>query len=232
MGRVFFCMKNDDQILDEGDPNFVSEDKLRKLRNLKMFHYKETGERWPDDEILAYIANRPPKGPDKPEVPKTDEEKHESRFNYKLRSLKAEYAVDMNESNDAESLKALVRMSLQNEEMDKKIQIAMKSDFDPRDLKNLFDAQRAVTMSISDLQEKLGISRRQRKAKEVDDIPKWVADVRARAKEFWQGNTVPVTCPKCQIELARFWINFPKIDNKLSFTTKCWKCEESVVFNR
>lgn len=187
-----------------------------------------------DAEIIDYLDHREPK-PDKseePEEPKTDEEAYIQKFNKKLQQLRREFAVDMNDSNDMESLRALVRLAIQNEDLDIKIRtsIAGKGS-EPRDLKNLTDSQRSINMSISDLNDKLGISRKQRKEKVNDDIPKYISDLQKKAKTFWDRQTQPVTCPKCQIELARVWINFPKTPHKLSFEGNCWKCEEGVIFN-
>lgn len=218
----------DENEVEEQEPiSLYSEARLKKLRNLKMFQGKS------DAEIIDYLDHREPKDEKiEPEEPKTDEQEYQLKFNRKLQQLRREFAVDMNDSNDMESLRALVRLSIQNEEMDIKIRtsIAGKGS-EPRDLKNLTDSQRSINMSISDLQDKLGISRKQRKEKVIDDIPQYISSLQRKAKTFWDRTTTPVTCPKCQIELARVWVNFPKVPHKLSFEGNCWKCEEGVIFN-
>lgn len=203
------------------------EGKLKRLRNLRMFHGKS------DEEIIAYLQNREPKPEPEPEdaVPVDDDVAYDRKFKSRFNKLKEEYAVDMNESNDVETLRQLVRVVIQLETIDKTFRKIEKAG-DTRELKNLSDVQRALIQSTNDLQDKLGISRRQRKEKTVDDIPQYVAMLKEKARKVWDRETVAVRCEKCEIELARYWLNFPKKTNKLSFEGECWKCGERVIYNR
>lgn len=216
-----------------------SEAMLRRLRNLKMFRGKS------DDEIREYLASREPSSkpavvpkvalPKDPTVPSEelpDDVKYERKFRAKLRTLQQEYAIDMNDANDADALRSLVRLAMQLEAVDMKIRdLQNMKDIDSRTLKNLGDYQRSVQTSITELQDRLGIARKQRKEKQVDDIPKYIADLQTRVKNFWDGKTVAVRCEKDQIELLRFWLNFPKLENKATFELTCWKCKERVIYS-
>lgn len=206
-----------------------SEAMLRRMRNLKMFKGKT------DEEIIRYLKNRAPKP--EPEKPSADlvtlaPDEYDIKYKKKLKALQTEYAIDMNDANDADALRSLVRLALQLESADARIRDLHKSgDMDSRTLKNIGDYQRSVQMSITELQDRLGIARKQRKEKQVDDIPKYIEALQDKAMTFWNRKTVPVRCEKDQIELARVWINFPKLNNAASFEMECWKCHETVIFN-
>lgn len=217
---------------------------IRRLRNLKMFKGKS------DEEIRQYLASREP-NPQKlafegelseqksvatkeappPETP--EDVRYERKFRSKLKTLQTEYSIDMNDANDADALRSLVRLALQLEAVDQQIRDLQTNvkNLDSRTLKNLGDYQRSVQTSITELQDRLGIARKQRKEKQVDDIPKYIADLQQKVKDFWEGKTVAVRCEKDQIELLRFWINFPKLENEGTFKLTCWKCKEIIVYS-
>jgi len=208
------------------DPKYQG--KINRMRNLPMFANAN------DQDILDHIlkkeeekkgikATRP--------IPGTYEEK----YNKLIADLRSEYGVDMNDSNDVESLKNLVRHILQLESIDSQIRALHQEgmDFnDSRTYKNLADIQRSLIMSISDLQDKLGISRKMRKDKASDDVPQFIEALKKKAGEFWDRKTVPVKCQKCEIELFRYWVNFPKLKNTVNLSLECWKCHEEVIFAR
>ena len=159
----------------------------------------------------------------------------DKRFEQKLTKLQKEYGIDMNDSNDVEALKQLVRYLIQQEDIDidmRGIKETLKKD--PinlsKTLKSYGDLQRSLTMSINELQDRLGITRKARKEKQIDDVPQYIESIRTRAEEFWKRKTVPVICPTCSIELARYWINFPNEEHKVSANFVCWKCREEVVY--
>jgi DNA-directed RNA polymerase subunit N (RpoN/RPB10) len=235
----------------------LTEAKIRKIRNLKYFRD------YTDDQIREWYKLRhgddeaPPPVP--PEIGKAiqiqqdntatpeevvvsfNAEEYKKQFNTYLNKYKKEYAVDMNETNDVEALRALVRYMLQLERADEIImqEQATKSP-DHRVLKGLGDFQRSIQMNVNELQDKLGISRKQRKEKQHDDIPKYIADLQEKAKTFWQGKTVPVRCETCKIELARYWLNFPgeieidgkmrKLTERVGFDFTCYKCHQKVTY--
>jgi DNA repair ATPase RecN len=161
--------------------------------------------------------------------------KLDKRFEQKLASLQEEYGVDMNDSNDVESLRQLVRYLIQQEDIDKDMSAVKKTlQSDPvtlsRTLKSYGDLQRSLTMSINELQDRLGITRKARKEKQVDDIPQYIDSLRKRAEDFWKRSTTPIECPKCKIELARLWINFPTMSHEITSKWECWQCKEQVLF--
>lgn len=214
----------------------VTEGKLKRLRNLPRF--KDMSE----EELVAYVKSRPQKErkPRKKKIdesiqviPKTDEElDYDKRFNIKLVQLRDEYGVDMNEANDAELIQILVRLSLQAEDADKKIRESKSGPFDTKTLKELGEYQKSLVGAITDIQDKLGITRKARKEKQVDDIPQYLKEIRRKAKDFWNRTTTAVLCQKCQIELARYWLNFPDLATKAVFELECWKCGEKVVYTK
>lgn len=207
----------------------ISEIKMKRLRNLKMFKDKT------DEEIYEFYRNREPKATP-PEVPlevelsiSTDEE-YEKRYRNKLRTLQSEYG-DMNES-DKELLRTLARLAVQLEISNKQIiRMQQDDDIDTRNLKNLGDYQRQLVQSLNDLQDKLGIARKQRKETKVDDVAIFMQDLKVRAKTFFDKKTIQIRCEKDGIELMRYWLNFPDQAELIHFEGTCWKCGEKRVYS-
>lgn len=203
-----------------------SPERLAKLRNLKPYKDKT------DAEIIAHLQSRETKlKPVNVSAPK--QKSNDSRFNEKMKILLKEFEIDMNSSNDKEALNALVRQQIQLENVNRDIdalqaQEGMSKD-DYAKLKQLGDFQRNVIISINDLQDKMGITRKIRKEKAVDDIPQWIDSVLEKAKTFYDSKTVTIECPKCIIELSRYWLNFPKENNNINMELTCWKCKEVIM---
>jgi hypothetical protein len=234
---------------EEGQQEFtVDPAKLRKLKNLKYF------KDWPEEKIIEWVRLRdndktkiPPASPDLvAAIPATatpseqttqalaefNEEEYKKKYNTTLAKFRKEYAVDMNDTNDAESLKALVRYVLQQELADKLIMKEQASASpDHRTLKGLGDFQRSIQMNVNELQDKLGISRKARKEKSVDDIPQYITMLQQKAKAFWERKTIPIRCNKCDIELFRYWENFPDLVERVQIDLICEKCHEKVTYH-
>jgi hypothetical protein len=214
--------------------------KIKQLRNLALFKDKT------DEEIIKFLEAREAKQKlDAPEAPIKQEEtiapieakvstdEFKRAYSLKLKNLQKEYGIDMNDSNDAEMLKSLTRHIIQSEIVnDQIIRLQISDEVDTRTLKNLGDYQKSLISTMTDLQEKLGIGRRQRKEKQVDSIPQFIEMVRKRARDTWERSTLPVRCERCQIELARYWLNFPDNAAIVHFEVECEKCKERVVFKR
>jgi hypothetical protein len=218
--------------------NYISDQKLRKLKNLKMFHG------WSDEAIREYFKDRDPKTPKPPERPFSDDDpevtadmeyskaEYDKKYKGYMTRYRKEYDADMNDANDVQALESLVRLVIQAEVVDENIRAVQRNkNFDSRTLKNMGDFQRSVQMSITELQDRLGISRKSRKDRQADDFPAYIKQIRQKAMDFWQRQTVPVKCEKCQIELARFWLNFPDNTETANFQITCEKCREKVVYS-
>lgn len=204
----------------------INDIKLKRVKNLKMFKGKT------DEEIREYYRNRDPK----PELIEAspisaivDEQEYEKKYKAKVKTLKDEYG-DLNES-DMELVRTLARLTVQLEVSNTAI-IRMQQDeeMDTRNLKNLGDYQRQLVQSINELQDKLGIARKQRKEKNVDDVAIFIESLKKKSKDFFDRKTVQVRCEKDQIELARYWLNFPKNTKAVHFEVTCWKCGEERVY--
>lgn len=231
-------MDEDNQEEPEGSEEVeVTDQQIRRMKNLKMF------KDWTDEAVRDYIKNRPKKeGAPKlftPESPKEaedieyDEAEYQKQFSHYLKKYHKEYGVDMNDANDAQALQALVRFILQAEYADQSTRKLQRiKNVDSRTLKNMGDFQRSIQQSITELQDRLGISRKMRKEKQVDDIPQYIRSLQTRAQDFWKRQTIAVTCNKCQIELARYWLNFPDRVDVAHFEITCEKCREKVVYSQ
>jgi hypothetical protein len=204
--------------------------KIKRLRNIPRF------KDFSDYELLQIVLRKEKVREEQQLIAMADGVvKPDKRFEQKLSGLQKEYGVDMNDSNDAEALKQLVRYLIQQEDTDLEIRAVKETlKADPlslsRTVKAYGDIQRSLTMSINELQDRLGITRKARKEKQVDDIPQYIDSIRSRAQEFWNRSTTPITCPGCLIELARFWNNFPDMEHSIEAKFVCWKCREQVLY--
>lgn len=204
----------------------LTDAKIKRLQNLR--YYKDKS----PDEIRAMVAQRQQAVPKS----KTTNKTYEQRFDDKLHVLESEYQLDMNSSNDVLMLHNLVRQLIQAEDTDRDIRTIQdkpeKTKEDIGTLKALGEFQRDIQITIADLQDKLGITRKVRKEKQVDDIPVWIDGLLTRAKTYWANSTFSVDCPRCDIELGRYWLNFPEETTLVAFTTQCPHCHETVQYNR
>lgn len=218
----------------------INPQQLARFKNLKAF------KGWSDEAIKDYMRNRPKKPQPPPrlfsDAPEGDGEDSEefiyNELEYKrkydayYRKYIKEYGVDMNETNDVQALQSLVRLVLQAEVVNENIiKLSSSKHFNSKVLKDMGDFQRSLQMSTKELQEQLGISRKSRKEQRVDDIPQYIRSLQLKARDKWKRSTQPVICQKCNIELARYWLNFPSRVMSLNATIICDKCEETVVFS-
>ncbi len=228
--------------MDKDEVEDIPDAKIKKLKNLKMF------KNMTDEEVREYLRNRETaKLPDPPQnlfngsdtaggatAPKDieyDEAQYQKKYKEYMKKYHKEYGVDMNDANDAQALQALVRLVIQSEFADVNIMKLQRSEsFDSRTLKNIGDYQRSVQTSITELQDRLGISRKIRKERQVDDIPQYIRELQTKARDLWNRTTTSVRCQKCQIELARYWLNFPDKIGVVHFEAECEKCHENVVY--
>lgn len=206
------------------EPTNISDGQIRRLQNLKLYRDKSA------DEIREIIKERE----SVVKVTKSENKSYNNRFKEKLEILQSEYGIDMNNSNDPEMLSNLVRQMIQAENTDRDILLIQDKESKNKDdismLKVYGDFQRDIQITIADLQDKLGISRKVRKEKAIDDIPQFIDGLLSRAKEFWADKTVAVECQKCKIELLRYWLNFPELTTKASFSTVCPHCHEKIEY--
>lgn len=220
---------DDDNVIDFNDPRFK---KYRNLRGYKNYTDEEIIQVIKEKEGQVQVRTKPPVA----KKPKEPEDAYEKKFNSKLKQLRDEYSVDMNNSNDAENLKNLVRQQIQLENVTRDIDAIQAKDSlsadDYQKLEKLGKFQAGVLNAIGTLEEKLGISRRHRKEKQVDDLSKYIHDLKVRAKDYFEKMTIKVECEKCKITLAQFWLNFPNLQNEIDLNLQCYNCKESVLFSR
>lgn len=219
--------------MSEEDVENLTEYKMKKVRNLKMFKGKT------DEEIIEFYRNRAPQpepglravvipAEAPPEI--TSDALYEKSFKSKLKALQSEYGIDMNNSNDAELLRSLVRLIIQQETVNTQItKLQREDEVDTRTLKNLGDYQRSLISSVTEIQDKLGIARKIRQDKEVDEVAVFILDLKKKAKEFFDRKTVQVRCENCSVELGRYWLNFSKNTRKVHMEIKCPKCETELI---
>jgi len=209
------------------DPTYKG--KIAKLRNLKLYANST------DEEIYEAILRRE-RATELGIIPVKNEPSNDAKFKELFKKLQADYGVDMNDSNDVEALKMLAKHIVQRDSIDSHMariqdQEAMSNE-DTRTLKNLGDVQRGIVTSITELQDRLGINRKARKEKQIDDVPQFLDNLKKKAADFWERSTTPITCDNCHIELARLWLNFPKRPSIITLELECPKCLQKVLYVR
>jgi len=215
----------------------LSETKIKKLRNLRYFR------NYTDAQIVDWAKKRqerekPPENPSDivTGLPTTspileDDKELKKKFQDYFNKYRKEFGVDMNDANDSEALRSLARYMVQSELVDRLITTEqLKENPSPNALKGFGDFQRTLQQNINEIQTNLGISRKARKEKQVDDIPEYINSLQKKALAFWERKTVQVRCEKCRIELARYWLNFPDIVRGIKFELTCDKCKEQVIY--
>lgn len=216
------------------DENIINLDdaRIKKLKNLRPYRNKT------EDEIREIFANRlKPKVTVEKSSPKDKPAPdYDARFKSKLQELQKEFSIDMNNSNDAENLKDLVRQQIQLENVVRDIETIQKKDSLAQDdylkLEKLGKFQSGLLTSKGALEDKLGISRKFRKEKQVDDIPQFFSDLLSRSKTYYDKQTIQVRCPTCKIELVRLWLNFPNLKNDVEMSLECYRCKETILWSR
>lgn len=200
--------------------------RIKKMRNLRLYHGKS------DEEIYRAIKDKERQRELGMVIEKTDSTP-EQKFKELFKKLRDEYGVDMNESNDVEALKMLAQHTIQLDAINTQIshitgQGHLSND-DTRTLKNLGDIQRTTMMSITDLQDRLGISRKARKEKQSDSLPAFIEKLKDKAADYWERSTTQVRCETCKIELLRYWKNFPKRKSLITAELECPKCGQQTL---
>lgn len=217
-------MDNDNNVIDLAT-------RAKKMQNLRPYKNKTV------EEIIEIIQNREADAaPALKKQKKQQQTDYDERFDFKFNILKEEFALDMNDANDVEALKTLVRLQIQHENVTRDIDNIQRKDPLTRDdylsLKTLGEFQTGVSRSMIELQDKLGISRKIRKEKQHDDVPKFLADLLKRGKKSFEEKTTVISCPRCMIEVGRFWLNFPNLENEIQVSLQCWKCKEKIEYAR
>lgn len=201
---------------------------IARMRNLKLYANSS------DEEIYEAIL-RKERAKELGIEPVKNDTNVEQQYKELFKKLQAEYGVDMNDSNDVESLKMLAQHNVQLSAVNKQInEMASRtlSNEDTRTLKNLGDFQRSLVTSITELQDRLGISRKARKDNKVDTVPAFIEKLKAKSQDYWNRTTVPVMCDTCKIELVRYWLNFPKHTSVITMEVQCPKCGQKVLYVR
>lgn len=224
--HLFYLTK--ENFMYEIDPKYQG--KINRMKNLAMFKGKS------DAEILEHILRKEGEKRVKAVPLREDTSSYASRYKRLIDKLQSEYGVDINESNDTEALKLLVKHTLQLETLDLQIRNLQEKEImtneDTRTFKNLSDVQRSLVSSITELQDRLGISRKARKERQIDDIPQFIEALKSKAIDFWERKTIQIRCEKCQIELARYWLNFPHLGANISMELECQRCKEKIIHVR
>ena len=212
----------------EIDPAYTG--KIARMRNLRLYANKS------DEEIYEAILRKEEEKANQIDLPSTDSKDYNQRLKKLVDKLQEEYGVDMNESNDVESLKMLASHTLQLENIDRQIRLLQEQKYltneDTRTLKNLGDFQRSLVTSISELQDRLGISRKVRKERKSDDVPAFIESLKNKAADYWQRSTTVIRCETCKIELGRYWLNFLNRDATVAMELQCERCEKVTMYVR
>ena len=70
---------------------------------------------------------------------------------------------------------------------------------------------------ISRQQNDLKISRKIRKGDDREDVIQKIATLTERANQFYKQKMAYIICPSCDMLLATIWVQYPEVDNELTF---------------
>ena len=147
------------------------------------------------------------------------EEDFERETQEKIEELSEDYDLTDMKSNDLLLLKALAQslIALDHYEF---LAYSKRQELSPQ---NIIEIEKIEGM-ISDLrrdisrqQIDLKISRKIRKGDDREDVIQKVASLTEKANQFYKQKMAYIVCPKCDMLLATIWVQYPEVDNLLTF---------------
>jgi hypothetical protein len=178
------------------------------LRNLPQ--YKELS----DEEFLEVIESR-----EEEYETSSLSESFEERIQEKIEELTEDYDLSDMKSNDLLQLRALAQglLSLEDFEL---LAHKERQNLTTENLIKIDKMQKIISDlrgDISKIQTDLKISRKVRKSDDREDVIQTVLSLKEKAEQFYKQKMAYIICPKCNMLLATIWVQYPEVDNELTF---------------
>jgi len=181
----------------------------KSLRNLPQ--YKDLSE----EEFLEIIEERKEEYKAEPLG-----EDFEERIQQKINELTEDYDLSDMKSNDLLILRALAQglISLEDFEL---MAYEERQNIGADNIMTVDKIQKIISdlrRDISNQQTDLKISRKVRKSDDREDVIQTVETLKEKAQRFADQKMRYIICPKCDMLLATIWVQYPEVDNVLTFT--------------
>ena len=178
----------------------------RSLRNLPQYRDMT------DDEFADAIEQK--------EFSKEDSsEDFKVRVQEKITDISKDYDLSDMKSNDILMLESLAKSMIALDDLEE-IAYEERKAVSYENLGKLDKVQRMVSDLIADIsrqQTDLKISRKIRKGDDREDVIQKIQSLKEKANLFYKQKMAYIICPKCDMLLATIWVQYPEVDNKLTF---------------
>ena len=137
----------------------------------------------------------------------------EERIKAKLDEIAVDYDLSDLKINDKYSLRALATAILHLDDYDIIVgQIKSKgvNDGNIFVLDKISKIQTDLRSDISKIQDDLKITRKSRRSEKQEDAISFMAELKIKAKKYYEQKMMYVFCPKCNTLLATTWFLYPQ----------------------
>ena len=180
----------------------------KSLRNLPQ--YKD----FSDEELLEVIESRKEKY--KEDILGED---FEERIKNKIEELTEDYDLSDMKSNDLLILRALAQSLISLEDFEL-MAYEERQNIGNDNIMTVDKVQKIISdlrRDVSNQQTDLKISRKVRKSDDREDVIQTVETLKEKAQRFADQKMRYIVCPKCDMLLATIWVQYPEVDNVLTF---------------
>lgn len=181
----------------------------KSLRNLPQ--YKDLS----DDEFQEILDAK-----EEEEVSSLElEEDFEIRIQNKIEQLTEDYDLSDMKSNDLLILRALAQSLISLEDFEQTA-YEERQNIGNDNILTIDKMQKIISdlrRDVSNQQTDLKISRKIRKSDDREDVIQTVTSLKDKAQQFYKQKMAYIICPKCDMLLATIWVQYPEVDNVLTF---------------
>jgi hypothetical protein len=168
-----------------------------------------------DDEFDKMWEERDP-------ISEDEEASFEKRIENKIEEFSKDYDLDDLKINDREALRSLIKAIITLDDYEKYM-YAMRTE-ESITQGNVMVLDRVSKMAsdlrrdISVLEQDLNIKRRVRKSDKEASVVNYLADLKTKARRFYESRSSYVFCPDCNMLLGTVWTLYPESENTFTFT--------------
>lgn len=201
---------NDELVLDDGQSKQKKKasGKIDRMRNL--VQYRDLS----DEKFEEVMRNK--------EVGMEHSEALEVRIEKKLAEFEEDYDLSDMKINDKDALRALIQAQITLEDYEQLLFSIRKQGFSEQTFYMVEKLQKAMSdlrSDISKFQYDLNITRKIRKSDQDASVLAYMANVKEKAKKFYESKMSYIFCPKCHMLLGTIWTMYPNDDrNKITLT--------------
>lgn len=147
----------------------------------------------------------------------------EDRIQKKIEEFSQDYDIEDLKINDREALRAFVQSVIALEDYEKIIfEIRTVSGVTAGNIQIIERISKVMSdlrRDISRAQDDLNISRKRRKSDRESSVVSYIADLKEKARQFYESKSSYIFCPECNMLIGTVWALYPDADNKI--TLKC-----------